>query len=60
LFRLSRKSFVKGEELIDRLVNMQAVIADTKRGIAEVQTKIDRLLRKDIDGRVLVSRPLTN
>jgi hypothetical protein len=37
---------------------MQAVIADTKRGIAEVQTKIDRLLRKDIDGRALASRPL--
>lgn len=36
-------------------MNMQAVIADTQRGIAEVQTKIDRLLRKDVDGRALVS-----
>jgi hypothetical protein len=37
-----------------RLVNMQAVIADTQRGIAEVQAKIDKLLRRDIDGRALV------
>lgn len=47
-----------------RLVNMQAVIADTQRGIAEVQAEIDKLLRRDIDGRALVSNaslpPLTN
>lgn len=36
-------------------MNMQAVIADTQRGIAEVQIKIDKLLRKDVDGRALVS-----
>jgi hypothetical protein len=39
----------------ESLVNMQAVIADTQRGIAEVQDKIDRLLRRDVDGRALVS-----
>jgi len=44
--------------LMLRLVNMQAVIADTQRGIAEVQAKIDKLLRRDIDGRALV-RPLS-
>jgi hypothetical protein len=43
--------------LMPRLVNMQAVIADTQRGIAEVQAKIDKLLSRDIDGRALVRAP---
>lgn len=34
---------------------MQTVIADTRRSIAEVQRKIDALLREDVDGRALVS-----
>lgn len=38
----------------DRLVNIQAVIADTKRGIAEVRRKIEILLSKDADHRRIV------
>ena len=41
------------------MVNMQAVIADTQRSIAEVQLKIDKLLREDVNGRALVCRPST-
>jgi hypothetical protein len=37
-----------------RLVNMQAVIADTQRGIEQVQRKIDALLSVDTDSRALV------
>lgn len=34
---------------------MQAVIADTQRGIDDVQRKIDVLLSRDADARALVS-----
>lgn len=34
---------------------MQAVIADTQRSIAKVQSKIDKLLVEDANGRALVS-----
>lgn len=37
---------------------MQAVIADTRRSIAEVQQKIDILLKRDVDGRAIVSPAL--
>jgi hypothetical protein len=47
----------KTMRLMLRLVNMQSVIEDTQRGIAEVQAKIDKLLRKDKDGRALVRPP---
>lgn len=38
-----------------RLINMQALIADTQRDIAEVQGKIDALLSLDADWRAMVS-----
>lgn len=34
---------------------MQAVIADTEREIAQVQEKINQLLREDVDRRTFVS-----
>lgn len=37
-------------------MNIQAVIADTQRGIAEVQGKIDNLLVDDADWRSLVGQ----
>jgi hypothetical protein len=56
-FCLAIKLLEGGAGLKCRLVNIQAVIADTQRGIAQVQLKIDQLLRQDICGRALVSAP---
>lgn len=36
-------------------MNIQAVVIDTQRGIAEVQAKIDKLLNQDTDARALVN-----
>ncbi|KAK8869985.1 hypothetical protein IAR55_000555 [Kwoniella newhampshirensis] len=38
---------------LHQLVNMHAVIADTERGILEVQKKLDKLLTEDVDRRAL-------
>ena len=35
-------------------MNLQAVIADTERGVASVQGQIDQLLVEDADWRALV------
>lgn len=41
-----------------RLVNMHAVITDTQRDIAQVQSKVNKLLDEDVDNRALVSLQL--
>jgi hypothetical protein len=40
--------------LTRRLVNMQSVLVDTRRGVEDVQAKIDRMLLEDVDRRALV------